>query len=174
MNISIKLLDHSCMEKLLEFELLNKDFFEKTCPPRGDSYYDVNNFKDIIEELISQQEKGLVYMYIIYNKLNQIVGRVNLVDVKREHDNKAELGYRIGEIHQGNGYATQAVNLILKEAYKNHSLHKVIAGTSSKNIASQNVLIKNGFEFVAKQENFILLNGEWHHNIIFEKNIKGE
>lgn len=169
MEVSIKLIDISCMEKLFEFELLNREFFERTCPKRGDSYYELKNFESIFEELITEQENGLIYMYLIYNKFNEIVGRVNLVDVERVTFNKAELGYRIGEIHQGNGYATKAVKLILKEALSVHQLHKVEAGTSSKNIASQNVLIKNGFKFLTKQDNYILLNGEWHDNNTFEK-----
>lgn len=169
MEISIKLIDSSCMEKLFEFELLNRKFFEKTCPPRGDGYYDIKNFKDILETLIIEQENGLVYMYLIYNKFNEIVGRVNLVDVQRGTYNKAELGYRIGEIYQGKGYATKAVNLILEKASTIHCIHKIFAGTSSKNIASQNILIKNGFKFMIKQDNYILLNGEYHDNMVFEK-----
>lgn len=100
MEISIKLIDSSCMEKL----------FEKTCPPIDDGYYEIKNFKDILETLIMEQENGLVYMYLIYNKFNEIVGRVNLVDIHRGTYNKAELGYRIGEIYQGKEYATKVVN----------------------------------------------------------------
>lgn len=169
MNISIRLIDISCREKLFQFELLNREFFEKTSTSRGDSYYDVRNFKKILDELITEQKDGLVYMYLVYNQFNEIVGRINLVNVQRGNSNKAELGYRIGEIHKGKGYATNAVKLILEEASNIYSLHKVVAGTSSKNIASQNILIKNGFEFIDKQLDFVLLNGEWHDNVIFEK-----
>jgi len=169
MEISIQLLSVSDMDKLLKFELLNRDFFENTCQSRGDNYYEIDNFKNILEELIDEQEKGLVYMYLIYNNANEIIGRVNLVDVQRGGFNKAELGYRMGQVHQGKGYATKAVKLILEEAEKKHKLHRIEAGTSANNISSQIVLIKNGFQFVGKQEKYILLNGEWHDNIIFEK-----
>lgn len=136
MDISIKLLSISDMEKLLEFELVNRKFFENTCLSRGDSYYDIENFKSILEELIDEQEKELIYMYLIYSNLNEIIGRVNLVDVQRGSFNKAELGYRIGEVHKGKGYATKAVNLVMKEAVSKHKLHKIEAGTSANNIES--------------------------------------
>ena len=174
MDLCIKLIDSLCMEKLYEFELSNRSFFERTCPSRGDDYYEMDNFKDILESLIREQENGLVYMYLIYNNLNEIVGRVNLVDIQVETYNKAELGYRIGENHQGKGYGTKAVNMILEKALSTHGIHKILAGTSSKNIASQNVLIKNGFEFVEKQDNYILLNGEYHDNMVFEKMLIAE
>ena len=157
------------MEKLLKFELVNRDFFENTCLSRGDSYYEIDNFKSILEELIEEQEKRLVYMYLIYNDGNEIIGRVNLVDVKIGSFNKAELGYRIGEVHQGKGYATKAIELILEEAVNKYKFHRIEAGTSVNNIGSQIVLIKNGFQFVGKQEKYILLNGKWHDNIMFEK-----
>lgn len=169
MKISIKPINISCVDELLEFETVNRKFFEKTCPPRGERYYDFNVFKSILEELIIEQDKGLVHMYLIYDKHNKIVGRVNLVDIERDDYTKAELGYRIGEEHQGKGYATEAVKLILDEAINIHSINKVVAGTSSKNTASQNVLIKNGFKLIGTQENYILLNGEYHDNVMFEK-----
>lgn len=169
MEISIKLLSVPEMDKILEFELLNREFFEKTCLPRGDSYYELDNFKRIIEDLVQEQGEGLLFMYLIYNNMGEIIGRVNLADVQRGNFNKAELGYRIGEAHQGRGYATKAVKLILEEVINNHKLHRIEAGTSVNNIGSQIVLIKNGFRFVGKQEKYILLNGEWHDNIIFEK-----
>lgn len=169
MGISIQLLSVSDMDNLLKFELRNRGFFENTCPPRGNKYYNIDNFKSILEELVDEQEKGLAYMYLIYNSVNEIIGRVNLVNVKRGGVNKAELGYRIGQVYNGKGYATKAVKLILQEAVEKHKLHRIEAGTSANNISSQSVLIKNGFQFVGKQEKYILLNGEWHDNIIFEK-----
>ncbi|MCY6356054.1 hypothetical protein [Clostridium sp. ZS2-4] len=67
--------------------------------PRGDSYYEFNNFNTIIKELVEEQEKGLLYMYLIKDHSENVIGRINLVSVVRGSFNKAELGYRIGEKH---------------------------------------------------------------------------
>ena len=56
-------------------------FFEKSCLVRGDEYYEENNFKKILKELIKEQEQGIHYMYLIKNDNDEIVGRINLVDI---------------------------------------------------------------------------------------------
>lgn len=168
-DIIIKLLDESDTQELFMFEVENKVFFERTCLPRGDNYYELTNFTTIVKELVEEQDKGLIYMYLIYDTYGKIIGRVNLVSVTRENLNKAELGYRIGEKHQGKGYATKAVKLVLDEARNKLKLHKIEAGTSPDNIGSQIILIKNGFEFSGRTTNHIYLNGKRCDSVNFEK-----
>ncbi|WP_026475985.1 GNAT family N-acetyltransferase [Alkaliphilus transvaalensis] len=168
-EIRIKLLEESDTEKLYQFEIQNRNFFDRMGFSRGDHYYDIDNFEDIIKEIVAEQEEGLVYMYLIINEGDEIVGRVNLVSVVRGSLNKAELGYRIGEAYQGKGYGTKAVKLILKEAVDTHKLHRVEAGTSPDNIGSQIVLIKNGFQFTGRNNKYIYQNGRWEDSVNFEK-----
>lgn len=169
MNIAIKLLDESVVEELFKFELENRSFFEKVGLPRADRYYNFNNFKITTKEIIKEQENDRIYMYLVKDCYKNIVGRVNLVSVIRENFNKAEIGYRMGEQHQGKGYATSAVKLVLDEALNKHKLHRIEAGTASDNIGSKIVLIKNGFQFVGRYNKYIYQNGKWHDSLIFEK-----
>ena len=168
-DISIKLLNQSDEAELFKFELENRAFFESMVLSRGDSYYDFNNFKTIMKEIIEEQEKGLIYMYLIMDDCGKIVGRINLVSIVRGCFNKAELGYRIAEKHQRKGYATSAVKFILAEAASKHKLHRIEAGTSHNNIGSQIVLIKNGFQFAGRYNKYIYQNGQWYDSINFEK-----
>lgn len=168
-DIKISLLEESDAQELLEFELKNRAFFERVGFPRGDNYYELNNFKTIIKESVEEQEKGLVYMYLIKNHTGMILGRINLLSIVRGIFNKAELGYRMGEEHQGKGYATSAVRLVLDEAVNKHKLHRIEAGTSPNNIGSQIVLIKNGFQFTGRNSKYIYKNGEWCDSIFFER-----
>lgn len=168
-DIIIKLLERSLEEKLFKFELENRSFFEKVGFPRADCYYDYNNFKIILKELIEEQENGLIYMYLIIDDSGNIVGRVNLLSIVRGNLNKAELGYRVGENYQSKGYGTNAVRLVLDEAFKKHKLHRIEAGTSPDNIGSQIVLIKNGFQFVGRYNQYIYQNDKWNDSIIFDK-----
>jgi [ribosomal protein S5]-alanine N-acetyltransferase len=168
-DINIKLLEESDAQELFAFELKNRAFFERVGFPRGNNYYELNSFNTMIKELIEEQEKGLVNMYLIKNHNGMLLGRINLVSIVRGSFNKAELGYRMGEEHQGKGYATSAVKLILDRAVHNHKLHRIEAGTSPDNIGSQIVLIKNGFQFVGRYNKYIYKNGKWCDSIFFER-----
>ena len=159
-DILINLLEESDSQELFTFELKNRAFYERVGFPRGDNYYELNIFNTMIKEIIEDQEKGLVYMYLIKDHNGMITGRINLLSIVRGSFNKAELGYRIGEEHQGKGYATSAVKLILDKAVNNHKLHRIEAGTTPDNIGSQIVLIKNGFQFVGRYNKYIYKNGK--------------
>ena len=167
-KVTIKILEVSDTQELFKFELENRRFFEEAGFPRDDRYYELENFKAVVRDLTEEQEKGMIYMYLIKSGTDDIVGRVNLVSVVRANFNKAELGYRIGEKHQRKGYATTAVKLVLNEAKIKHKLHRIEAGTSPDNIGSQIVLIKNGFQFVGRYNKYIYQNAKWNDSINFE------
>ena len=172
MNIKLRLLEESHTDKLYKFEVENRDFFERILPSRGNEYYDINNFRKIQKELVEEQKDELVYMYLIFDEFENLIGRINLVSVARGDINKAELGYRIAEKYQGKGYGKKAVELILEYAYKVHDLHMIEAGTAIDNIGSQIVLIKNGFEFLDRVKNVVEINGQLKDGINFVNKLR--
>ena len=168
-SIKIKLLTLMDTNELFVFEKENREYFQSIGLGRVDAYYQYDSFSQIVKELVYEQDKGLLYMYLVIDQHGTIVGRVNLTNIIQEPFKKAELGYRIGEEYQGRGYATSAVKLILKQANQSHKLHRIEAGTSPKNIGSQVVLIKNGFQFVGKYNQYYLQGDKWIDNLLFEK-----
>jgi len=167
-SVSIKLLTLSDIDQLFEFEKENRVYFKNIGLPRIDEYYNYNFFVQIVKELVCEQDKGMHYMYTVVDSGKNIVGRVNLTDIVQEPLRKAELGYRIGETYQGNGYATSAVKLVINQA-RYYKLHRIEAGTSPQNIGSQIILIKNGFQFVGKYNQYMLQHGKWIDSLLFEK-----
>ncbi len=168
-EVSIHLLMGENCDEIFQFEVENRKFFESIIPGRGEWYYTKENFKEITQEIIEEQELGIRYMYIIRNNDGDMVGRINLFSVDRGIFQKAELGYRIGQKYNRRGYATKAVKLVLEEAFEKHKLHRVEAATSPNNIGSQIVLIKNGFQFVGRAHKHINVNGIWNDSVFFER-----
>ena len=60
-------------------------------------------------------------------------------------DGKTSLGYFIDPRFQGNGYATEAIEALLKWGSENSDLNEITAETPVGNLPSQKVLQKNGF-----------------------------
>jgi ribosomal-protein-alanine N-acetyltransferase len=168
-KISIKPLSLDTTNKLFDFEIENRSYFKTIGLSRSDAYYDRNSFQEILKCLVEEQEKGIHYMYLVMNEQDEVIGRINLTDVIRGPLNKAELGYRIHEKHQGKGVATAAVEQILTQANSVHKLHRIEAGTSPHNIGSQTVLTKNGFRFVGTYTQYIFNGDEWTDSMLFEK-----
>ena len=165
--ISLELLSEASSLDVYFFEKENREYFERNLPPRPANYFDLEGFKEITRELLREQENHDVYMHLIRDAQGVMVGRINL-SVLGNDRKTAELGYRIGENVTNLGYASEAVKLVLEKAFTTYGLHKIIAGTATDNLASQRVLLKNGFTFSRVIENDLQIHNEWVHTAVFE------
>ncbi|NJC24616.1 GNAT family N-acetyltransferase [Neolewinella antarctica] len=86
---------------------------------------------------------GAAYLFAIrLRDTDEFIGGIGLH--LTPEDEKAELGYWLGEPHWGGGIATEAVGAMIPFAFKELGLHKVYAHHTTDNAASAKVLLKNG------------------------------
>ena len=165
--ISLELLSEGNSLDVYAFETENREYFERNLPPRPANYFDLEGFKEITRELLTEQRNRDVYMHLIRDSQGAMVGRINL-SVLGNDRKTVELGYRIGENYTNLGYASEAVKLVLERAFHTYGLNRIIAGTATDNLASKRVLLKNGFTFIRIIENDLQINNEWVHTAVFE------
>lgn len=146
MSIHIEPLKQQDAPALFAFECKNREFFERTVPSRGEAYYHYDYFQNSLQALLAEQEQRISCFTLIKNAAGDILGRMNLVDLDHERGS-AELGYRVGADAAGKGVASQALKLLLTEYIQPLGIREVQAKTTAENIASQKVLLKNGFVF---------------------------
>ena len=165
--ISLELLSEENSLDVYFFEKENREYFERNLPPRPANYFDLEGFKEITRELLREQENHDVYMHLIRDAQGVMVGRINLSVLGKDRKT-AELGYRIGENVTNLGYASEAVKLVLEKAFTTYGFNRIIVGTATGNLASQRVLLKNGFTFSRVIENDLQIHNEWVHTAVFE------
>lgn len=158
MDISIKKLEETDFEKLFEFELENRVYFEEIVPGRGEDYYHFDIFQKKNKILLDEQSRGLSYFYLITNKEGLILGRMNLVDIDKSQG-VGHIGYRVGQSQTGKGVAKEALKLLL-ETLTALNIKWIMAKTTENNVASQKVLEKNGFEKMDSNGEEIEMNGQ--------------
>ncbi len=168
-DVTIHLLTEADAEDILHFELENRAFFAATQSDRGDDYFNLDHIRDGLREVVREQVKGESYMYLVRDRAGEAVGRINLYDIDYGNIQRAEVGYRIAQRHNGKGCATQALAQVLQDAFGKYGLHGVEANTTPDNIGSQIVLIRNGFEFVGRSRDYIRVQGVWRDFVHFAK-----
>ncbi|MDX8046482.1 GNAT family N-acetyltransferase [Gracilibacillus sp. S3-1-1] len=169
MDLKIEQLQYDDAEKLLAFELENRDFFEEMVPSRGDEYYKVDIFNKQLQNLLDEQVEGLSYYHLIKSKEGTILGRINLVDI--DHSQQlGHVGYRVGKAYTGSGIASEALRLLI-ESMSKQGIRKLLAKTTTNNIASQKILTRNGFEQVTTDTEEFEMNGQTVKFIYFRKSI---
>lgn len=166
--MKLELMSQEAIKEIFEFEKDNRIFFEKTLPARPATYHHLESFQGAMAIILYEQSQGDCYMYIIRDESDRMIGRINLVKLEDQLGKKYELGYRLAETAQGKGYGTEAVKLILDLALQDHGISIVEAGTATQNIASQKVLIKNGFKKIEEAKGVMKVNGKWLDGILYE------
>ncbi|MBO0999221.1 GNAT family N-acetyltransferase [Bacillus sp. SD075] len=158
MDIYIARLKEQDAKALCAFDCNNRRLFEITVPGQGDDYYNFGTFEIRHKELLKEQEDAFSSFYLIKDGSGIIAGRINLVDIN-PLNGTAHVGYRIGEAFTQNGMANEALKLLVKRAPE-WNVTQIHAKTTSDNIASQKVWVKNGFERTSINEEISADSGQ--------------
>ncbi len=119
----------------------------------------VDTLKDYIGRY--NNNKNGMLLGIFSKKTPKHIGNITLhqIDWKDRH---GEIGIIMGDKKSGGkGYATEAIKLIVKHAFKNLNLHKLYAGVIEGNEASERVFEKIGFKLEGKLRKHFYLNGKY-------------
>ena len=119
------------------------------------SLADAEFFLQMVEKQTPQQ----TFAIVADEELCGIIGLVKQTDV---YSHSAEIGYWLGEAFWGKGIATQAVRMATSYGFWTLGLRRIYACVFSFNLASMQVLEKNGYEKEAILKKAVLKNGIYH------------
>jgi ribosomal-protein-alanine N-acetyltransferase len=90
-----------------------------------------------------------------------IAGMINLSQIFRGNFQNAYLGYYVGAKFAGKGFMTEAIDLILRFAFKQLKLHRIEANVQPQNLSSLTVLRKNGFTKEGFSRRYLKISKRW-------------
>jgi ribosomal-protein-alanine N-acetyltransferase len=90
-----------------------------------------------------------------------LVGWLNLGEIVRGNFQNAYLGYNGVQAHAGQGYMTEALQLVLKEAFVTQRLHRLEANIQPGNVASIALVARAGFTREGMSERYLKIGGRW-------------
>lgn len=126
------------MDCCKEFSIKNEDYYDRVA-------------------MFGQRETQ--YM-IVLKYSNELIGTINLFEDNSRAVDAMEIGYSIAHAFQRKGYAFEALSALLTLVQKELRLTMVTAGVLPENTASQNLLMKLGF-----QKEGLRHNAVWHEGL---------
>ena len=167
-NFYLRLIEKDDAQVLLDFELRNRELFTLTSPTRPDSFYTLEGKQQFIDRLLIDAENNLGYSFLLFNHQNECVGWVSLFEILNAPSlNSCFIGYRTDPSIHHKGYTTQAVSMVCDFAFNSLKIHRIEAGVLPRNIASQRVLEKNGFEREGLSRKNVEINGVWEDHYLY-------
>jgi len=96
------------------------------------------------------------------------VGAVDLFDFEPLH-RRVGLGILIEEENRGKGFASEALDLILKYCFETLMVHQVYCNIASSNQISRQLFINKGFFLAGTKKDWLLINNQWVDELLFQK-----
>jgi ribosomal-protein-alanine N-acetyltransferase len=110
---------------------------------------------------------GYVFMTLLRDSREPIIGRIALTSVTRGPFQSAQLGYWIDSAHVGRGLMSEAVGLMLGFAFEWLRLHRVQAAVMPDNGASRRILSKRQFREEGYAERYLRIAGRWEDHLLY-------
>lgn len=105
---------------------------------------------------------------IVRRSDGELLGGVGLHQLE-EAAARAEVGYWLGRPYWGQGYATEAVNLVARVAFTQLGIHRIEARVYPGNVASCRVARRCGFHYEGSLRDEARKNGVWQSTLLFSR-----
>ena len=115
-----------------------------------------------------QRGRGASFL-IVRTEDATLVGGIALSDIKGGASSSATLGYWLGAGLTGQGYMTEAVNLVAEWAFGSLGLARIEAGTLLDNTRSQRVLERCLFQREGIARAYLEIAGERRDHVLFAR-----
>lgn len=146
----------------------NKDFLQPFEPVWADDALNEDRFRMMVRDgrRAFRHQSGAA-MFLIHKESDQVIGGINLSNVRRRVSQAGTIGYWMSEHWGGQGRMTRAVRRMIQFAFYDFDLHRLEAGCIPENEASARVLLNAGFSEEGYAPKYLRINGRWQDHRLF-------
>jgi ribosomal-protein-alanine N-acetyltransferase len=121
-------------------------------PPRTEKEY---------AEYLHRIHRSTHVGFLLCNQAGDLVGVANLGEIVRASFQSAYLGYYAFEPHQGRGYLSAGLRMVLAQAFGEQQLHRIEANIQPSNERSLQLVRKLGFRREGLSLRYLKIAGRW-------------
>jgi diamine N-acetyltransferase len=114
----------------------------------------------------SRQLRMMIDLNIDHDGVKTI-GSIDLFDFEPSH-RRAGIGIMILQEYRGKGYASEALELLVKYAFETLQMHQVYSNISTSNTESIRLFEKAGFRLVGIKRDWNLIRHHWEDECLYQ------
>lgn len=148
----------------------SRDFLEPWEPIWPEDDLTATAYRRRLARVDEEARSDLAYAFFIFGRGNsELLGGINLNNVRRRAAQMATLGYWMGARFAGQGIMTEAVMALVPLAFRVLRLERVEAACIPENIASVRVLEKAGFTREGLARAYLSIAGQRRDHLLFAR-----
>lgn len=165
-RLSLKVLDRTYANLVLDYYTRNKDFLEEWDPLKVEEFYTAEYHEKQLEaELVNIGNRNLLKLWIFKKDKNKIIGFISFNNIIRGAFHSCHLGYKLDKDEINKGYITEALQKGIEVIFNEYKLHRIEANIMPKNKRSLRVVEKLGFYNEGLAYKYLKINGKWEDHI---------
>lgn len=166
-RLSLKILDSTYADLVLDYFLRNEEFLEEWEPHKTEEFYiKVFQEQQLDRELGNIQNGNSLKLWIFKKDcMGKIIGSVAFNNIVRGAFLSCHLGYKLDKDQINKGYMTEAIRKGIDIMFNEFGLHRIEANIMPKNVRSLRVGEKLGFYNEGLAYKYLKINGKWEDHI---------
>lgn len=142
-----------------------------------ESFWSVSNTQKPFSKFLLQQylenahqdiyQAKQLRLIIFENKSNTSIGMIDLFDFDPKHL-RVGLGILISPAYQKKGYASEALNLLIKYTFLHLDVHQIFANIGEDNLNSIHLFENHGFKKVGVKKDWIYSNQKFKNELLYQ------
>lgn len=166
-RLSLKVLDTSSAQMVLDYYLRNRSFLGEWEPVRNEKFYTkAYHEEQLVNDLSLIENKDLLRLWIFNkNDESRIIGSIGFSNIVRGVFLSCYLGYKLDQDEINQGYMTEAIQKGIDIIFNEYGLHRIEANVMPKNQRSLRVTEKLGFYNEGIAQKYLKINGIWEDHV---------
>lgn len=142
--------------------LLETHYYEKGTPSEDAT----REFLSVAQISARQHPRTLYRLALTVQPSERILGRIKLV-VNNSETREWEIGWAVHSQEWGKGYATEAARRVMRLAFEELNVHRLIAFCNAGNTASARVMEKLGMRQDGRLREALWWQGRWADELVY-------
>lgn len=162
-NISLRALEPEDIDFLFSAEN-NESFWEISSTQAP---FSKHILKKYIENAHQDIYEAKQYRFVICDAENNAVGMIDLFEFSPQH-HRVGVGILILPEHQGKGYASESLELIIEYSFTYLNVHQIFANITPDNFKSIQLFEKFKFQIAGIKKDWIFSNNTFKDEILYQ------
>lgn len=155
-------------EAVLDYYLRNKTHLSVWEPLRGPDFYTVPFWAKQLEAAQGECRRDVGTRFILAKRSEpeRVIGVANLSNFVRGSFQACQLGYSLDAELQGQGLMNEALREVIRFAFEELELHRIMANYQPHNEQSARVLERLGFVREGQAKDYLYIDGAWRDHVL--------
>ncbi|MEM9148999.1 MAG: GNAT family N-acetyltransferase [Cyanobacteria bacterium P01_F01_bin.3] len=153
---------------ILTYYAENAQYLTPFEPLKPSQFYTKKYWENELAQRLAdtKTEQSLKLFIFLQHSPPILVGTLNFSNFVRGVFQSCTVGYSLGEIYQGQGYMSEALQVGIKYVFAQMQFHRVSANYMPHNQRSGNLLKRLGFVVEGYARDYLYINGQWQDHIL--------